>query len=167
MPQGSVTPYSGQLFDNKTALRWGNYLEQCKARLKADVEYQRRVDQAQIDFLTSSLAAREDQFKVVTIDYQKQLAEARDPAFYKTTWFGVVIGVVGTVAAITSTAYLVHSVKLHGQAHLGLRATDLGHVLGVRRAQLPRAVWRGALQHDRLPLVYERGDDTRAGTGMA
>lgn len=109
--QGVATPFAGQLFDNKTAMRWGNYLEQCRVRLAADVEYQWRIDQAQIDFLKTSLAAREDQLKFVTTEYQKQLQEARDPAFYKTTWFGVVVGVVGTVAAVSATAYLVHASK--------------------------------------------------------
>ena len=111
LQQGQPAPYSGQLFDNKTALRWGNYLEQYKVRLVIDVEYQKKVDQAKIDFLTNSLLAREDQLKFVMADYQKQVAELRNPPFYKTTWFGVTVGIVGTVAVAATTAYLLHAIN--------------------------------------------------------
>jgi len=107
--QGQPAPYSGQLFDNPTAIRWGHYLEQCRVRLVADVELQRKTDQAQIDFLKTSLSVREEQFKVVTSDYQRQLAEAQSPAFYRTTWFGVAVGVTGTLAVGFTTAYLLRS----------------------------------------------------------
>ena len=46
--QGQVSPFSGQVFDNKTALRWGNYLQQCKVRLELDPELVRKQLQAEI-----------------------------------------------------------------------------------------------------------------------
>lgn len=112
---GDPAPVSGQLFDTPTALRWGNYLEQCRVRLTSDVVFQRKVDQAQITYLSSVLDAERKQYLTVTGDYQKQVAqlqtELRNPPFYSTVWFGTVLGVVGTVAAVTATAYLVHSAQ--------------------------------------------------------
>lgn len=106
-------PYTGQLFDNPTALRWGNYLQQCQYRLKADPELAKKLAQADTDYYKKLYEIEHSRYLLVTADYQKQLADTRsqvlDPPFYKTTWFGIVVGVVGTVAAVSATAYLVHN----------------------------------------------------------
>lgn len=113
--QGQPAPYTGQLFDNKTALRWGNYLEQYRLRLRIDVEQAQKVDQAQIDFWKTKADLSEQRYTTVTVDYQKQVAvlqeELRNPPFYRSTWFGVALGVAGTCLAVGATAWLVHEVR--------------------------------------------------------
>jgi hypothetical protein len=112
---GDKAPFGGQLFDTPTALRWANWLEQYRVRLKLDVEAQQQLDQVQIDLLTKKLDLERAQYQTVTLDYQKQVAalqtELRDPPWYKSPLFGFTIGVVGTIAIVGVTAYALHAVK--------------------------------------------------------
>ena len=107
--EGQKAPHSGQLFDTPTALRWGNYLEQCQVRLKADVELAERTEQAHTQFWKTKSEAQDRQYLVVTEDYQKQVADltykVNNPPFYKTMWFGVLVGVVTAGTLVGVTAY--------------------------------------------------------------
>lgn len=112
--KGDPVPLAGQLFDQATALRWANYLQQCKTRLVADVELQKKVDEAQITFLNQVIDLEREKYKQVVADYQLRLgkaeAEVLSPPFYKTVWFGVTIGVVGTLLLTIATGYVISAV---------------------------------------------------------
>jgi hypothetical protein len=112
---GQAAPFTGQLFDNNTAIRWGNWLQQYKLRLSVDVAAQQNVDQIQIDLLSKKLDLELARYATVTQDYQKQLAllqeELRNPPFYKTPWFGFTCGIIASVALVTATAVVIHEVK--------------------------------------------------------
>ena len=91
-------------------------MQQCKVRLAADVELQQQKDQAQIDYLNQVVVLERKKYDTVVGDYQKRVGiledQLREPTpWYKSTWFGVVVGVVGTVAVGAATAYLVSAVK--------------------------------------------------------
>ena len=107
---GDKAPFTGQLFDDPTALRWANYLQQYQYRLKTDVELQRRTDQAEIDYGQKLLVAERARYQEVTADYQKRLADeiarGASPPFYQSMWFGVVVGVAGTALAVFAAAQL-------------------------------------------------------------
>lgn len=107
--QGELAPYAGQLFDTPTALRWANYLHQCKYRLGADVDYQKKLDDADKKALETIVAVERQKYDVVSKDLEGRLARAEDPPFYRQVWFGVVLGVVGTIGAVAATAALVHA----------------------------------------------------------
>lgn len=104
---GDKVPFTGQLFEPATALRWANWLQQYKLRLDTDVEAQKKICAADAQ-LANKLAAI-DQEKNTTIqtdlkntngqlttrvaDLQKVID---DPPFYKTFLFGAIVGVVAT-----------------------------------------------------------------------
>ncbi len=112
---GEKSPFSGQLFDTPTALRWANWLTQYKARLQLDVESQKRVDQIEIDLLKSKLELERGQYREVTYDYQRQIAELqvelRDQPWYKSPWFGFGMGVAASVVLVGTAAYVIHETK--------------------------------------------------------
>ena len=119
--KGQAAPFTGQLFDSNTALRWGNWLQQYKYRLQWDVEKQVSVCRVEKTYRDELLAAEEKRAGAVEKDLTTRLErseqarldaeeEARNPPWYSTTTFGVVIGVVATavvfgvaVAAVNST----------------------------------------------------------------
>ena len=109
--KGDTAPLAGQLFDQATALRWGNYLQQCKLRLVADVDLQRKIDEAKLDYLKQIIDLEAKKYTEVTSDYQARLkaaeSEGLNPPFYKTVWFGITIGVVSTVLLTIGSAYLI------------------------------------------------------------
>lgn len=108
--KGEPAPFTGQLFDLPTALRWGNYLEQARTRLRLDNELYARVTIAQKTYYEGVLGAERDKFKVVTTDLSRRLAAAewdRDhPPWWKSGWFTFTLGVVVTGGAIGLGAYL-------------------------------------------------------------
>ena len=112
--KGDTVPLAGQLFDQATAIRWGNYLEQCRTRLVADVELQKKVDEAQITYLNQVLELERSKYKQVVGDYQVRLgkaeAEVLSPPFYKTVWFGVTLGVLATLILTIATGYVISAV---------------------------------------------------------
>jgi len=102
--KGDPAPFTGQLFDEKSALRWANWLQQYKYRLGADVAFQKNYDQATIDFLKKTSDAANQQNAATIAALQKTVATQHDailnPPFYRSLWFGIVIGMVLTGAAV-------------------------------------------------------------------
>ena len=107
--KGDPAPYSGQLFDPMTALRWGNWLQQYKLRLRLDVEKEQEICAAKTKFHLQLLNIEETRAKAVEKDLRLRLKtseaarltaedEARNPPWYRTVWFGAGVGVVVTVS---------------------------------------------------------------------
>jgi len=122
LPKGKEAPYSGQLFDNPTALRWANWLQQYKMRLKADVEREQKVCKARVGYHESLVRIERDRNKEVEKDLRSRLLraekarlaaehEARNPAWYKTRTFGIVVGVVGASAIFGVSVYAVDQLR--------------------------------------------------------
>lgn len=122
MTQGQEAPYSGQLFDPPTALRWANALEQYKMRLEDDVEREKQVCEIKTEYSEKVLAAEKERAVIVEADLRIRLHrseqarlkaehELRNPTWYRTTWFGVVTGVVGAAAFFGLSAWAVNSSK--------------------------------------------------------
>ena len=120
--KGGPAPFDGQLFDNNTALRWGNWLLQYKFRLKADVDYQKKLGEADVELWKKKYDLVENKYVTVTGDYQKQVFdlrsdvakykdEALNPPWYRTPTFGFILGVVATGAVIGLGVYTYHSLK--------------------------------------------------------
>lgn len=113
--KGKPAPFDGQIFDNDTALRWANYLEQYKLRLKIDNLYQLKVCEITTKYNDDVLKIEKDKYTTVVTDLEKRLAKAEkerdNPPFYNTPWFGIGLGVVGTLAIIGLAAYGLNAVK--------------------------------------------------------
>lgn len=105
--EGDKAPFTGQLFDQATALRWANWLQQYRLRLQADTTLQQRINQADAQLCADQKTAAQEKYKFVTGEYQSQVQQ-RDvkiseletkldhPPFYRTVWFGALLGVVLT-----------------------------------------------------------------------
>ncbi len=120
--EGEKAPFTGQLFSAETSLRWANWLGQYKLRLRTDVAYQAKVDQADLTLAREMLQIERDKYKVVVGDYQERLgqaqvrldaldAEIRSPSWYRSPWFGLGAGVLGTGIAIGLGAFALHAAK--------------------------------------------------------
>lgn len=110
--KGTPAPMDGQLFDDPTALRWGNWLMQYKSLVKNNKELDQQVCSAQVDLQATKLKNLQTQYDTVTADLQKKLDAAQaaeaNPPFYKTFTFGLGVGVIGTIAVVALAAYAVH-----------------------------------------------------------
>lgn len=104
-------PFSGQLFSPDTALRWGNWLQQYKLRLRVDVQREVEVCKASTSFKDKLLEIEQVRAAKVEKDLLERLQraetarlaaeeESRSPAWYKTREFGLVLGVVGTAGVL-------------------------------------------------------------------
>jgi hypothetical protein len=107
--KGQAAPFTGQLFGPNTALRWGNWLQQYKYRLKWDVAAVQNKCTIEINYQSSLLTIEKDRAQKVETDLTTRLGrseearlnaeeEARNPPWYSTTAFGVIIGAVATAA---------------------------------------------------------------------
>jgi hypothetical protein len=86
-------------------------LLQYRQRLTTDVEAQKKVNDADRELARAILAVEQDKYKLVTTDYQQQVAalttkvtvletEARNPPWYHSVWFGAALGIVTTGALV-------------------------------------------------------------------
>jgi len=115
LKEGQAAPFAGQIFDAPTALRWANYLHQCKYRLGADVDFQKKLDDVDKKAVETVLALERQKYAEVTHDLEARLVEAvnaaNHPPFYKEVWFGVTLGVIGSVGLMAATAAVLHATK--------------------------------------------------------
>lgn len=120
--EGEKAPFSGQLYESATALRWGNWLVQYKLRLDGWNMYQNKLSDLDATYWDKRLIIvdearkkeeslylgkiNEQQTSIVSLTKQLQ-----DPPFYKTVWFGFVSGVLVTGVAVGLGTAVVVSVK--------------------------------------------------------
>jgi hypothetical protein len=113
--KGEPAPVNGQLFDNKTALRWGHYLEQAKLRLRVDVDTQRKVGDAEVAYQKRVLELERAQYASVTADLQKRLSlsltENVSPPWYRNPWFTFTVGLVVMGASVALGAFALSAVR--------------------------------------------------------
>lgn len=107
--EGEKTPYTGQLYDPATALRWANWLLQYRLRLETDTTLQKKVCDADVALEKKRLDIEREKNATVTEDLRQQIM-ARDvrvmqlqkeldsPPFYKSVWFGTLLGALGAGA---------------------------------------------------------------------
>lgn len=118
--KGDAAPFDGQLFDNGTALRWNNWLQQYKYRLKADVALEIQLHQSDVAFWKKKSDVDDVKYATVTRDYQMQVAnlqmqviaarqDAANPPWYTTSWFGFTAGVVMSALLVSVGAYALHA----------------------------------------------------------
>jgi hypothetical protein len=100
---GEPSPFAGQLFDNDTALRWGNWLRQLRARLVIDVQKERNVCAVRTDGLNKELDVERAKYAEMTRIYEKRIAELSTPpnswAYFTAGFVGATLSILGTQAA--------------------------------------------------------------------
>jgi hypothetical protein len=116
--KGSPAPFSGQLFDTMTAMRWGNYLQQYRLRLDVDVKAAEKTCKAELDYDLKIRDIETDRNKKVETDLQQRLLRSEqrnaalqeklnNPSFFRSMEFGVTLGVVSSVVVAVVTALTV------------------------------------------------------------
>lgn len=115
MKEGEKSPFAGQLFAPPTALRWANYLKQCELRLQLDPMTQYNVDMAFIQAGNAKLDVErkkyDDTVKELNAKLAKAQADAADPPFYRTFWFGATMGITAAILLVGAGAFIVSAVK--------------------------------------------------------
>lgn len=112
-------PYDGKLFKYPTALRWGNYIDQCLDRWRLDVtalEKLRTADLLNVD------NQRKQEVEALNTALKNERAErarveqqlSNSQPFYTNVWFGVAVGVSAAGLAVLAI----------GLVKLGLCRTD-------------------------------------------
>lgn len=103
--KGQPAPFTGQLFDPLTALRWANWLQQYKYRLKWDVKKAEDLASVELEYQRELLVIEKERSREVEEDLVLRLArseqariaaehEARNPPWYTTWEFGAAVGAV-------------------------------------------------------------------------
>ena len=111
LPEGRSAPYSGQLFDNDTALRWGNWLKQWKLRYEIDLNEQARLCANDRYLQQYRLELEQEKYNRMVATYQQEVTRLNTiiqtpTPWYQSPWVYVGVGVVGTVAVVGLGAYL-------------------------------------------------------------
>lgn len=113
--KGEPAPFTGQLFDDASAMRWAHYLQQCKFRLVADVAYQKKYDDTELGLAQQRLVLADAKYSSTVSDLQARLTVMEDqvasPPFYKTMWFGMVVGGLLAAGAVGLAAYSLSALK--------------------------------------------------------
>lgn len=118
---GDKAPFTGQMFDPATALRWANWLAQYKLRVEKTEAYSQERLALEREYFTKKFELYDQAHTTQRDWYRDRLAEVtkerdalrqenQNPPFYKTVWFGFVAGVVtlglavGLGGAVIATA---------------------------------------------------------------
>jgi hypothetical protein len=116
---GKPAPFSGQLFSNDTALRWGNWLEQYRVQTPLMLHAQERVCSAEIRFRDESMAVHERASKAIQEDLRSRLVKVeqrnaellaehlKGPPWHRSRTFGIVLGTVGTLGVTALSIWAV------------------------------------------------------------
>jgi hypothetical protein len=122
LQRGEAAPYTGQLFDPNTAMRWGFWLQQWQARYSSDVFTEREICTAKLEYKDGVIAAEKDRATRVERDLQLRLQrseqarvqaeyELAHPGFFDSPTFYYALGVVTTGALLGLSVWAVDSAK--------------------------------------------------------
>jgi hypothetical protein len=117
---GDKAPFTGQLFDQPTALRWANWMQQYRTLLKVTVDHDTQVCDAKLLYDSTVMTAEKVKTDGVEKDLRDRLTktdaaraqaqyDADHPTWYKSVWFGVGVGVVGTLAVTYAASRVLSS----------------------------------------------------------
>lgn len=113
--KGDAAPYTGQLFDDSTAIRWAMWLQQYKTRYSLDMGAAQESCAVRLDSAAALQAIEKARTTAVEADLRQRLKEVdaarltleqevREPGFFKSPAFWYGVGVVTTVAAAVTTS---------------------------------------------------------------
>lgn len=120
--KGDPVPYTGQLFEDNTALRWAVWLQQYKTRYGLDMKVEQDSCQVKLQHASALATIESERTSKIEADLRVRLKETdaqrlkleeelRNPGFFKQPGVWVGVGVVTTLAAVAVTAYALHEAK--------------------------------------------------------
>lgn len=118
--KGQPAPFDGQVFSNDTALRWANWLKQLRARLELDVKKEKDVCTVETKHRDELLGIERARAGAVEKDAQERLRRseearlkaeeiARNPPFYKTMEFGMIMGAITLAGVFALSVWAIDS----------------------------------------------------------
>ena len=120
LKKGDPAPFTGQLYDDATALRWAVWLQQYKGRYAIDLQAAQETCKVELGHANELARIESDRSSAIQADLVQRLKSSeearlkaedalRNPSFFERpgVWLGV--GVVATIITSVSTAYLVHA----------------------------------------------------------
>lgn len=117
--KGELAPFTGQLYSTDTAIRWLNYLDQYKTKTPLLLDTYRQVCEAEIRYRDDASSARQKAYEDVRNDLTLRLKEMervnaqlheelrKDPSFFKSRSFGIVVGVVSTMVLTSISIWAI------------------------------------------------------------
>jgi hypothetical protein len=123
LTKGEKAPFSGQLYDPATALRWANYMEQYRLQLDLCYTSARRLQSNERDYWQGLLEIEESAHKEIRLDLQTRLERVekksaelegelrKGPPWYNTRTFGIIVGAVGAATVFGLSVWAVSSMK--------------------------------------------------------
>lgn len=121
LPKGQPAPYSGQLYDPATALRWANYLEQYKLQLDLCYRTSGELRGLERQYWSRLIDIESSTHKEIRLDLQTRLERveqknaelegelSKGPPWYNSRTFGVVVGFVGGVGLTVLSIWAVNA----------------------------------------------------------
>jgi hypothetical protein len=113
--KGDPAPFTGQLFDNATSVRWALWLQQYKQLLDLHDAHAKAVCQADLDHERALQAIDAQQAQTVRDDLKKRLgeseqrrAELENPSWYQSPIFYFAVGAVTAVGLGVLGAHVLH-----------------------------------------------------------
>lgn len=111
LKKGAPAPFSGQLFDTPTAIRWGLWVKNYRELSAAEATKARGICEADLTYKDDLLKIEQDKTTTLTTDLKKRLLDADTtrvklqyeldhPPWYTSAWFGFGIGAISTVAVV-------------------------------------------------------------------
>jgi hypothetical protein len=118
--KGEPAPFTGQLYDDNTAVRWAIWLQQYKGRYAIDVKAVEDACEVKLDAADELAQIEEERTSTIHADAMLRLKESetarlkaeeqlRNPDFFDRPGVWFTVGVVSTLATVLTTAYLVDS----------------------------------------------------------
>ena len=115
LAKGKPAPFTGHLFDTDTAMRWGFWLQQYKLRLKVDVDATQKACDIKLDHGKELRMLEANRNERIEGDLRTRLVrsekgrigaeyDARNPSFFRSMEFGLVLGVVVTAGGAIAIA---------------------------------------------------------------
>lgn len=119
---GEAAPFSGQLFETNTAIRWGMWLQQWKLRYKTDMAMQLNTCAVEADHQATIATIEQERLLTINEDLTERLKESeterleaearvRDPGFWSSNGFYFGLGVVTTGAVVGLSTWALSASK--------------------------------------------------------
>jgi hypothetical protein len=116
--KGDPVPYTGQLFEDNTALRWAMWLQQYKSRYGLDMKAAQDTCKVKLDHADTMAAIERGRADKVEVELKTRLEstevqrlkleeELRNPGFFKQPGFWYGVGVVSTLATAVVVSYSI------------------------------------------------------------
>lgn len=113
--KGQPAPYDGQLFDTATAIRWGQWLQNCQERSQLALDREKSLCRIELDYQAEIASIQMNRIEELNKDLMARLKRSEQAKakaeyerdnlpWYESAWFGLAVGVVGSLGLVYAGA---------------------------------------------------------------